>query len=189
MQGYAVLSTPLKLARDFLRQVLVPGDTAVDATVGKGRDLIFLTECVGESGRVLGFDIQPEALAAAEKLVGSAAELILDSHERLKEYCTAGSVKAVMFNLGYLPGGDHAVTTKSVTTEKALNAALEILQPGGLITVVVYPGHEAGWEEKIMLDRWLSELDWQQYSALKLDFPNRPGQAPFLLLIEKRLSQ
>ena len=68
MQGYAVLSTPLKLARDFLRQVLRPGDTAVDATVGKGRDLLFLTECVGEGGRVLGFDIQPEALAAAEKL-------------------------------------------------------------------------------------------------------------------------
>lgn len=188
MQGYAVLSTPLKLAQDFLKQILESGDTVVDATVGKGRDLLFLTECVGEKGRVLGFDIQPEALAAAKKLVGSAAKLILDSHEQMKKYCETDSVKAVMFNLGYLPGGNHAVTTKSVTTEKALNAALEILQPGGMITVVVYPGHEAGWEEKIMLDRWLTELDWQQYSALKLDFPNRPGKAPFLLVIEKRLN-
>lgn len=52
--------------------------------------------------------------------------------------------RLVAFNLGYLPGGNKAITTKSETTLQALEAASRILKPGGLISLVVYVGHPGG---------------------------------------------
>ena len=49
------------IAADVLRQVVQPGDTVVDATLGNGHDTLMLCELVGETGRVIGFDIQPDA--------------------------------------------------------------------------------------------------------------------------------
>lgn len=44
------------IAADVLRQVVQPGDTVVDATLGNGHDTLMLCELVGETGRVIGFD-------------------------------------------------------------------------------------------------------------------------------------
>ena len=50
------------IAADCLRRFLLPGDTAVDATMGNGHDTQFLCELVGESGHVFAFDIQEQAV-------------------------------------------------------------------------------------------------------------------------------
>lgn len=52
--------------------------------------------------------------------------------------------RLVAFNLGYLPGGEKQVITRSETTLLALEAAKRILAPGGLISIVVYLGHPGG---------------------------------------------
>ena len=39
------------IAADVLRQVVQPGDTVVDATLGNGHDTLMLCELVGETGR------------------------------------------------------------------------------------------------------------------------------------------
>lgn len=52
--------------------------------------------------------------------------------------------RLVAFNLGYLPGGDKTIITESQTTAEAFNVAMEILMPGGLISLVVYVGHPGG---------------------------------------------
>ena len=46
------------LAAACLRQVVQPGDTVIDATMGNGHDTAMLAELVGESGHVIAFDVQ-----------------------------------------------------------------------------------------------------------------------------------
>jgi SAM-dependent methyltransferase len=134
-----------------VRKHVREGDLAVDATAGNGHDTAFLAELVGPGGRVWAFDVQRCAIdATAARLValglGARVELICGGHETVAEFAPSG-LGVVMFNLGYLPGGDHALVTRPETTVRALSAALRLLRPGGVLTCVVYPGHPGGTEE------------------------------------------
>ena len=134
------------LAHHFIRQVLQPGAIAVDATVGNGHDTVFLAELVGAAGRVVGFDIQANALTAAAARVANfpQVELIAAGHEQLDARLpemARGRLQAAMFNLGYLPGGDKDIATRGETTIAGVQQALDHLVVGGAVTVVLYPGH------------------------------------------------
>lgn len=178
---------PTSLAQDILRPWIVPGDTAIDATAGNGHDTRFLAECVGVTGKVLAFDVQEAALATSRELLAGAGfssrvELIHASHGTMESHAAAGSVAVVMFNLGYLPGEDHALTTESAETISALEAAGRMLKPGGVLSVVCYPGHEAGAVEAESVEAWLAgktAVGWRvaRYGAIGTRKP-----APFLLL-------
>jgi predicted methyltransferase len=138
------------LAHALIRAALRPGDTAIDATVGNGHDTVFLADLVGPRGRVIGFDVQPMALAAARaRLTGrETVELIEAGHERIAAYIAADVViGAAMFNLGYLPGSDKRIATSPDTTLPALGAIFDRLRTGGLVTVVLYTGHPGGLAE------------------------------------------
>ena len=192
MQLYQVFSTPLAQARHYLSLILQPGDWALDATLGKGRDLIFLCELVGEDGKVFGFDIQEQALTYTEKLLqergwGNRAELIQASHANLIQYIPKESVKAIMFNLGYLPGGDHSIVTQPESTLTALRQSLDLLASGGMITLVVYYGHPGGLEEKKAVEAFVAQLDPHFYSVVKIDFFNRRNNPPILIIVEKKI--
>lgn len=50
--------------------------------------------------------------------------------------------KLVCFNLGYLPWGDKDLMTQPETTTAAVQTALDILAPEGVLSVVSYTGHE-----------------------------------------------
>ena len=52
--------------------------------------------------------------------------------------------RLVAFNLGYLPGGDKTVITKSETTLLGMEAATRIVAAGGVISIMVYVGHPGG---------------------------------------------
>jgi hypothetical protein len=58
-----------------------------------------------------------------------------------------GFIGAIMFNLGYLPNGDHAITTRLDSTIPAIEAAYQLLRPAGIMTIIAYPGHPGGREE------------------------------------------
>lgn len=60
--GVHGLMRPLACAHDWVERVLVPGDSAVDATAGNGYDTLFLARLVGPSGHVHAFDVQAAAL-------------------------------------------------------------------------------------------------------------------------------
>ena len=114
-------------------------------------------------GRVYAFDVQPEAVQRTRALlekerVAERATLFCKGHEQMAQFVTE-PVDAVMFNLGWLPGAEHGVTTRTETTLKAVDAALSILKPEGLLTVCVYPGHDEGARELIALDAWAAALD------------------------------
>jgi predicted methyltransferase len=139
-------------AHAAVRAALAPGEIAIDATAGNGHDTRFLSELVGPTGGVFAFDVQPEALAhtAASLPDATNVTLLALDHAEMRRAVPPehyGRVGAVMFNLGYLPGGDHSVTTRTDSTLAAIRAALELLRPGSVLTVVAYTGHPGGSEE------------------------------------------
>lgn len=185
----------LAQARDLIKSALQPGDTAIDATVGNGHDTLFLAECVGPSGRVVGFDIQPSAhTATARRLRGAGlqerVELLLRGHENMTawftEFASVPRPKAAMFNLGYLPGGDRSVITRSATTLTALASALELVVPGGVITVVLYPGHEGGQVETNAILSWARAVPPHRALVACHQVVNTRKKAPILLAIAKK---
>ncbi len=180
----------MNIAHDYLRAVLKPGKVAVDATLGNGNDTLFLAGLVGRDGRVYGFDIQPEAIsrtaeAVAEKGFSDSVTLFLQGHEDMVKFVPE-PVDAVVFNLGYLPGGNHSIVTTPETTVRAVTGALKLLKPGGLICIVVYTGHPGGPEEQFRLEACLSRLDKKDFCVGKIDYINR-NNAPFLIVVEKAL--
>lgn len=142
-------------AHAAIADTLEPGGLAIDATAGNGHDTLFLARAVGPAGRVFAFDVQSRAIAATrnrlrEARVADRVRLIEAGHETLAaqlppEAC--GNIAAVMFNLGYLPGGDHAVTTASETTTAAIETAAAFLAPGAVMTLMAYRGHAGGLSE------------------------------------------
>ncbi|MBQ6513657.1 MAG: methyltransferase domain-containing protein [Clostridia bacterium] len=188
------MSYELKSARYLAREVILravePGDTVVDATMGNGHDTQMLCETVGPEGRVWAFDVQAQAVEEtrnrlrAQGLDGRA-ELILSGHEHMAEY-VKGPVKAVMFNLGWLPGGDHAVTTRWETTRTAVESALDLLAPMGVLVICAYPGHAEGEREKQELTAFLGGLDNRRYNVLHQRFLNAGPGAPECFVIQKQ---
>jgi predicted methyltransferase len=139
-----------ELAHAALEAVLRPGDVAIDATVGNGHDTAFLAACVGPTGRVYAFDVQPVALAKAQASVGALAQVrwVAAGHQDLDTHVPRDvPVRAAMFNLGYLPGADRSIVTRPETTLAALHHILDRLTPGGRVTLVLYTGHEGGRAE------------------------------------------
>ena len=179
----------LSIVHDFLRRTVLPGSLCIDATAGKGRDTALLCELAGDTGRVLAFDVQEEALertAARLEAAGlrARATLILAGHETMKENVPV-SPRAVMFNLGWLPGAAHIVTTRTETTMRAVQAALELVQPDGFVSICVYPGHEEGTRELHALLAWAAGLDVRAYNVLHHNFIAAKAGTPQLLLIQK----
>jgi SAM-dependent methyltransferase len=180
----------LELQKSMILAHLRPGDTAVDFTMGNGNDTLFLSRTVGEGGKVYAFDIQQKALdSTAARLKESCAPenytLLLASHDRVREFVRE-PIKAGMFNLGYLPGSGHKeITTLRVTTMPAVEAALELLAPDGVLLVAVYPGHEEGTLEGEMLDSYFRTLDRRQICVTRIQIINSPS-SPFFFVCEKK---
>jgi SAM-dependent methyltransferase len=185
----------LGYAQKLVAERVRPGDTVVDATVGRGTDTVFLAQLVGSRGAVYGFDIQQQALDIAleklwgEQIASDQVKLLLRSHAEMEQALPQeihGRIAAVMFNLGYLPGSDHTVITKTQTTLTALQCAAIVLRPGGIVTIVVYPGHEGGQEEADAVYDWAKTMPHREFQVLCYRFLNPESSAPFLIAVEKR---
>lgn len=179
----------LDYAHLMVSRRVMAGDQVVDATAGNGHDTLFLARLVGPGGKVVAFDLQEKAIENTGKLLQQnkltdRVRLIRDGHENMSRYLS-GSYAAIMFNLGYLPGSDHRITTRPDTTIKALGAALDFLAPGGLVTLVVYTGHPGGQEEWLELEKYSISLDHARYLILLYRFINRL-KSPFLVAIIKQ---
>ncbi len=176
-------------SHEIVERIVKEGDTVVDATAGNGNDTVFLAKLIGETGKVYAFDIQEKALQKTrEKLEDQdlihRVELIRDGHENISKYIVE-PVSVVMFNLGYLPGGDHNICTRFQTTRSAIEAAMGLLKKNGLIVMVVYYGGDSGFEEKDALMEYITTIDCKMYSVLRAEFVNQPNCPPLLVLIEK----
>lgn len=177
------------LLRTLILSHLSPGESAVDATAGKGRDTLWLAQIVGAGGKVHAFDIQEEALAeTARRLaqVGLTDRVVLymADHARMTDYIKE-KVQLVMFNLGYLPGSDHKITTLPESTVTALGGALSILRPGGILAITVYRGHPGAVTEAQAVEGFLNGLEPKQYSVLQGSYINQRDDIPYWILVQK----
>lgn len=166
------------------------GDTVVDATCGTGQDTVALARAVGETGQVFAFDIQKKALLLTEARLHSHGisnvHLLMESFDSMSAHIPENSAATVVFNLGYLPGGDHSITTQAKTTIAGLEAALRTIRPGGIVTAVLYDGHEEGKTEKMRVLEWAEALDSGKYHAAYVNFINQKKCPPEIIWVTKK---
>ena len=175
---------------DWIHQVLdgyiKEGDCCIDATMGKGGDTYYLCSKTGIDGKVYAFDVQEDALRQTKEKLDKHemnAKLILDGHEHMKKYVKESEVSCIMFNLGYLPGGDHTKATQASSSIEALTRSLSLLKKGGLISLCIYSGGDSGFEERDAVLSWLKNLDSHKYLVIRSDYYNRPNNPPIPVLI------
>lgn len=179
----------IEISKKICRLKLNNGDKAVDCTMGNGNDTAFLCRLVGEKGKVYAFDIQESAVINTRKKLQELnflerAEIILDGHQNIDKYIKE-NVRLAIFNLGYLPRGNHEITTKKETTIEAVQKCLDILEPNGIILLVIYTGHENGKTEKEGLESFTSKLNQKEYNVANVCFTNQINNPPELICIEK----
>jgi predicted methyltransferase len=186
----------LSLAHRWASERIQPGEPVIDATVGNGVDTLFLADRTGPRGSVYGFDIQPLALARTHERLQSLGSrlpkvsLYLESHARMLDIIPreiVGQTAAVLFNLGYLPGADDTkeVITEPASTLTAMQAALTVLRPGGILSIVLYTGHPGGAEEAGAVTAWANGLPADTGQAVVYRMIQKP-EAPYLIGIEKK---
>ena len=179
----------LNLHKQFILTHLREGDTAVDFTMGNGHDTAFLSKTVGPDGHVYAFDIQEQALTSTAKTLREEGcpenyTLIHDSHHKVAEYVKE-PYRAGMFNLGYLPGGDKRITTMRETTLPAIEAAVALLAPDGILNIAVYPGHAEGEAEGKLICDYLSSLSRYRVCATLVKILNSPT-SPYFIMVETK---
>lgn len=180
--------SPLQLIHDVVAAHVKAGDRCIDATAGRGYDTAFLCGLVGSSGDVLAMDVQQEAVDSTRRLLaekGLEAEVVLSSHADMAAYRPKDSVDCIMFNLGYLPKGDHTVFTHFDSTKAAVLAGLSLLRIGGLMTIGIYYGGDSGYEERDSLLPFLATLDDSRYQVVVARFHNWKGDPPIPVFIRK----
>lgn len=185
MQTISAVIASHKLLLDRLRTARC----IVDATAGNGNDTLYLATHSPATAKLYAFDIQQAALdAARQKLTAknlmNKVSFILANHATLNQYIEE-EVDVAMFNLGYLPGGDHTVTTVAKTTMTAITKVLDLLALNGLVAIIAYPGHDQGIEEYHALVEHLRKLPQRKFTVGCYRMINHAKTSPVLYLIEK----
>ena len=207
-----LLQNTTLLAQAMWEQYLTPQlaegtCAAVDATCGRGKDTLWLA---ARCGRVYAFDIQQEAIESTREALQAAGfcpvhadcgtaeqltadgdarktqvRLIRDSHTEISQYVRE-PIGLIVFNLGYLPGGDKEIATQAKNTQTALQYAAEALTAGGLLSVTMYWGHEAGKKERETVLAWASKLDKSIWHCVHTDMLNQPNCPPEILFVTRK---
>lgn len=182
-----------EFAMHIVRAYVEPGDTVIDATCGNGHDTLALASM--NPARLYAFDVQEEAVRATASLLeaNGYSESIREgkivvkqlAHEEMAGFVDV-PVKAIIFNLGYLPGSDKTLTTRAETTLTAVQSAMELLQPDGLICITMYSGHGEGKREKESLLELAKGLDAAEWHTAYISMPNQKHSPPEILLITRK---
>ncbi len=180
----------LELVPLHLRPLLQAGDSVVDATAGNGHDALWLAAAIAPTGYIHAFDVQADAIKATEQRLSEAgyANMLQThhcSHAEMAQHVPAGQ-RAILFNLGYLPGSQHDVTTHADSSLAAISAALELLAPHGRLCVMAYPGHEGGQDEFTAIATFFETLPLSKFTVTCTTCFNGSKRAPVLFSVEKQ---
>lgn len=172
----------ISLAQSYWRAHLRPHDFALDMTCGNGHDTKFLSECL-PSGMVYAFDIQERAIGNTRAIVGDSVKLFHRSHDDLPPL--PSPPRLIVYNLGYLPGGDKTITTRRESTVRSLAQCLHLLAPDGAISITCYPGHDEGLLEEAAVLAWVQKIPQDQWNVCFTQWLNRP-RAPSLVWVRRK---
>ncbi len=178
------------LSKFFIKQVVCPEDNVIDATAGNGHDTIFLAKLLSNKGKVFSFDIQKQAIEKTKEKLESQnlshkVSLLHTGHQEITKHVKE-KISAAMFNLGYLPGGNHSITTRGSTTISAIKQSMCLLKPGGIVSICVYHGHPEGKEELEEILAYTKSIDYKNFNVLKIEPHNKKNCPPILIIIEKK---
>lgn len=180
-----MIKRPIHLSHDFLAEVLDDNSIAVDATMGNGNDTAFLANL---AKKVYAFDVQEQAIKKTSERLAQLgldnAQLILDGHQNLDKYIEE-TIRAAIFNLGYLPSADKTVITKPDTTLQAIEKILERLEVSGRLSIMIYYGHEGGDMEKDAVLDFIKKLPQEKFATMLYQPLNQINTPPFLVMVEK----
>lgn len=189
-----VLSNSIQIVHCLLKEVLSDAQIIVDATAGNGYDTLFLAQNASTKTHIYAFDIQKQAIFNAKEMILNNEhslkiplnniQFINDSHERIDEY-VSDFIDVAIFNLGYLPGGNHEYTTKNDITMKTLQRFINKLKINGHLAIVMYPGHEEGLKEYQAIELWAKDLMKKSFTVGWYKMVNHNFNAPTLCWIEK----
>lgn len=208
-----LIQSTTQLAMHIVSPYIRTGCTVIDATCGNGNDTLSLAKALfkdnakanadmdgavvdmAEAGsRLYAFDIQQQAVdetrsllegeGFAERLADGSIRLICDSHENMDQHLDHADV--IVFNLGYLPGGDKQLTTVAESTMTAVRDALLLLEKDGVLCITMYSGHEAGAYEKARLLQFAERLDSGVWHAAYVNMINQANNPPEILLITRK---
>lgn len=187
--SFRLIKNTMGIGKYITEEIVTEGDIVLDCTVGNGHDTLRLAKLVGDTGKVYGFDIQEKALENTkyklekENLM-DRVELIKSGHEFIDDYIDR-EIDFIIYNLGYLPGGDKNLITKKTTTVESIKKSLKLLKSGGFLIVISYIGHEGGKEEQSGVFELLESLDQRKYNVLEFNFINQINNPPKLYFVEK----
>ena len=187
-----VYAPHLALAKSYWKSHLKAGDIAIDATCGNGHDTLFLSELLlsDPASSVFSFDIQPDAIQNTEMLLKRHLSpdhfrrvlLHRRSHLELNAIPLPFSPRLIVYNLGYLPGGNKSLTTETDTTLESVKLSLDLLADDGAISITCYPGHAEGAKEEKALLAFAETLPSKEWAVCFHRWINRP-RSPSLLWI------
>ena len=192
-QQFPLFQTPLDAAHAYWRQLLKPGNLVIDATCGNGHDTLVLTAiCATSGGKVIAIATQEAAIKnTRERINGNIPEPLQKNvdyyrqcHSTFPAHIAANSAALIVYNLGYLPGGNKELTTLRSTTLQSLEAALPLISPGGAISIMCYPGHSEGKIAAEAVGNFAASLNPKEWSCCHHRWVNRTA-SPSLLLILK----
>ncbi|HSX12479.1 MAG TPA: class I SAM-dependent methyltransferase [Rhabdochlamydiaceae bacterium] len=188
MSQFSVFNSHLDLAHQYWQKILQRGDWAIDATCGNGKDSLKLAHLVTDSGGVISLDIQTEALEKARLFTSQQKNIhfFLISHHTFPSLAYTKPIRLIVYNLGYLPGGDKTLTTQAETTLESLKTALSLLMAGGMISITCYPGHDEGAREENILLSFINQLDPSIWNICHHRALNRL-KSPSLLIFQKKI--
>lgn len=183
----------LELARSYWAEAMISGGIAIDATCGNGQDTLKICQLAlnNPEGHVYGLDIQPEALDTTRLLLSQnlseekmrRISLLQQCHSSFPVTLKPQSVRLIVYNLGYLPRGNKTLTTQTSTTLESLAKGLQLIQPGGMISLMCYPGHDEGAREEEALLKAVEPLSRSEWTCSHHRWINRQ-RAPSLLLLQ-----
>lgn len=170
------------ISHNIISSFLENKNVAIDGTLGNGYDTDFLAD---NFKKVYTFDIQKEACDSYKEKNKENVNVICDSHHLFKQYVNE-EVDCIMYNLGFLPGGNKEITTLHETSLKSICEGLELLSSGGIMTICIYRGHNEGKREETCILEYVENLDKSRYGVMLHSFMNRKNNAPILVVIEKK---
>lgn len=180
----------LDAAHALWQKNLHENDTAIDATAGNGHDTLILSRII-KSGKLYAIDIQAEALEKTKEKINQENPsyepivYINASHATFPNTIPLHSVRLIVYNLGYLPGGDKNLTTKTSSTLISLENAIDLLMPGGALSLMLYPGHTEGEIEARAVVEFAKNLPHTNWEITHHTHPENPKSPSFLWIQSK----
>ena len=189
MSQFPLFDTPIDLAHKYWENLLSPTDHVIDATCGNGHDTLMLAQLV-PNGHVFAIDNQQQAIDTANEKIsmslGMNVSFHLQCHSNFPLKIQPKSIALVVYNLGYLPGGDKQLTTKRSTTLQSLEKAIPLIRPGGALSITCYPGHPEGALEETAVLELIKTLPAKEWSCCIHRWINR-NASPSLLLVQSKM--